>query len=122
MGIEWVVDPVSAWMPGYSSWTNSIIRAVEEAMKARESEIEQWLKDNHIWMNRTGLAEQGLQTKVFRDGLFIYVLMYFGETTFYSKYLELYMHGGIPTRFSVLGPALDYWGPILLEDIKKILE
>lgn len=122
MPIEWVVDPVTGWMPGYSAWTNQLIRAVEEAMKARESEIEQWLKDNHIWMNRTGLAEASLTTKVFRDGLFIYVLMYYGESIFYSRFLEKFMHSGPPTRFSVLGPALDYWGPVLLADVKGLVE
>lgn len=122
MGLEWVVDPVTAWMPGYSKWIGQLIRAVEDALKAREQEIEQWLKDNHIWQNRTGLAEQTLTAKVFRDGLFIFVLMYYGESVFYSRFLELYMHSGPPARFSLLGPALDFWGPIILQDIKRVVE
>jgi hypothetical protein len=122
IGIEWVTTPTEAWVPGFERWKNQLIRAIEEAMKAREDEITEWMKANHIWKNRTGLAEQGLNTRVFRDGLFVHIVMYYAENTFYSKFLELYMHSGRPDRFSLLGPALDYWSGILWDDIQEILK
>lgn len=120
--IEWVVSPVEGWLSGYSSWVNLIIRTIEEALKARESEIEQWLKDNHPFQNRTGLAEASLTAKVFRDGLFVHILMYYGVDIHWSWWLEGHMWRGDPWRFSVLTIALDYWGPVLLQDVRKILE
>lgn len=115
--LEWVVTPEQGWMPGYQKWASSLIDMVEAAMLARREEIELWLKNNHPWTNRTGIAEEGLFADVIRDGTFIIVVMGHDAITWYSRFLEKYMQGG---RFSVLLPALDYWSVILADDVRKM--
>ena len=122
IGIEWVTTPTEAWLPGFERWKNQLIRAIEEAMKAREDEITEWMKANAPWTDRTGLARRMLDTKVFRDGLFVHIVMYHGANVPHSWWLEGHMWRGNPWRFSVLGPALDYWSDILWDDIQEILK
>jgi hypothetical protein len=117
--IDWVIDPVTAWIPNYIRYTSDLIQAIEQAMKAREDEITQWLKDNAPWQDRTGLTRRLLETNVFRDGLFIYIIMHHG-TLRSAWFLEGRMWKGDPFRFSILAPALDYWGPIIYGDLVKI--
>lgn len=122
-GIEWISDPVSVWMPRYQAWMNNIILAIDTTLLARQAEIEAWMKANHVWRNRTTLAETNLFAIVVRDALIITMVMGQGSSVYYSRFLERFMQpiGAGRGRFSVLGPALDYWGPELLNDIRAIL-
>lgn len=122
-GIEWIEDPVSVWMPKYKLYVDQITEAIETTMVARREEITGWMKANHLWQNRTSIAEEGLFTDVMRDGLIIVITMGHGLPAYYSRFLERFMQpvGGGRGLYSVLGPALDYWGPILLDDVRKLL-
>jgi hypothetical protein len=111
-------DPVAVWIPNTQRWANSLVQMVFDVVSARAEEIKQWMKDNHVWKNRTHLAEEQLDTAVRRDGTLVTLYMYHGADVAYSRFLERYMQGG---RFSVLRPALDYWGSILLDDVRKKL-
>ena len=115
-------------MPNYERYaTRDIVEMVDAVLARRGDEIEQWMKDNHPWQNRTGLAEANLSVAMVRDGLRISLILYHPWTTvehrpggdkFYPVYLERYMAGG---AWGVLQDALDYWSPVLVEDIRKAL-
>lgn len=120
-GIEWVRDPVAVWIPGYNQWVQTLMDVAEGVIEMRAIEIEQWMKANHVWKNRTGLAEQSLFTALVRDAFRVTLIMGHGANVHYSRFLERYMHSGRGDRFSVLKPALDYWSPILLEDLRRSL-
>lgn len=116
--VEWMIDPVAAWMPGYMRWAQDITEVVEDVVAARADEIAAWMQANHVWKNRTGLAEMRLFTALVRDGTRVMLIMGQGADVPYSRFLERFTQGG---RFSILRPALDYWAPILLEDVRKAL-
>lgn len=116
--LEWVDDPVKVWMPRYEAWIEAIIAACTQVVQNRRPEIEEWMKQNHVWRNRTRIAEDYLFADVMVDGLYLIVTMGHGALVYYSRFLERYMQGG---RFSVLKPALDYWGATLVDDVRKLL-
>lgn len=118
--VVWVSgkDPVTLWVPAIERWSEQLVQAIFDALNARTDEIREWMKQNHVWKNRTYLAEELLGAQVRRDLFVVTLYMYHGWEVYYSKFLELYMQRG---RFSVLTPALDYWGSILLDDVRKVL-
>lgn len=118
-GVVVTRDPVSVWMPNYQIWVDAITQVVENVLLARQDEIEQWMKANHVWKNRTTLAEKQLFAKTVRGGLVVSMVMGHGWDVYYSRFLEKWMQGG---RFSVLLPALDYWGSVLLADVQRALK
>lgn len=84
-------------------------------MDKRAVEIEDWMKQNAPWTDRTGEARRTLRAEVVSAGGTISILVAY--SVYYGTALE-YDYGG---QYAVLGPALDYWWPILIEDIQKIM-
>lgn len=111
-------DPTSVWMPGYQTYITHLFQLVEDVLEKRREEIENWMKENHVWRNRTQLAQDSLFSKVVYDNLRFILIMGHGRNVPYSRFLERYMQQG---RFSVLRPALDYWSPVLLEDLRRAM-
>lgn len=87
-----------------------------EYMSSRASEIEAYMKRNHIWQNRTGRAERGLHVKVdstTRGGKNVVQLgLYHDSGTWYWRHLEY----GMDRRFSIIEPTQRYYGPKLLKE------
>lgn len=117
LSVIWVRDPVSAWVPGYTAWVASLRASVRPIIEGRMEEIDAWMKENAPWKDRTGNARRSLHTELeeMLEGYVLYFL--YSIPIFYSVYLE-YDHQG---RFSILEPALDHWGPILLNDLRSAL-
>lgn len=121
--IEWVVTPEQAWMENYQRWALGLADRIEAYLNSRREEIENWMKANHPWQNRTFIAEEGLFAQVLRDGAFIILTIGHDAITYYSRFLERFMSPVAPgiSKWSVLAPALDYWGPIIVADLRKML-
>ncbi len=116
-------EPTSVWVPNTQRWSEALAQAVYDVVKAREDEVREWMKNNHVWKNRTHLAEEELDAVVRRELFTVVLYMFQGWLVYYSRFLEGatpsgYMQGG---RFSVLRPAMDYWGAILLDDVRRKL-
>lgn len=118
MTIEWVKTPTDAWMPKYIDWTFRIPAAIAQAFEARREEIGAWMKAEAVWRDRTGAARRSLHAEVIQEGVLVMLVMQYTIPIFYSRYLETMQQG----RFSILSPALDYWAPILIEDVRKLLK
>lgn len=126
--VIWTTDPVTAWMPNFRNYVRDITEVVEDVVAARADEIRDWMKQNAIWQDRTGLARRELDTQLIRDGFSVILVMYQGANVFerrangdkwYAPYLEKWMQSG---RYGILAPALDHWGVILLDDIRRALK
>lgn len=119
-GVNWFTGrtPLDLWVHRYEQWTRDLVNLVFDLVAARADEIREWMKENHVWKNRTRLAEERLNTAVRRDVASVTLYMYHGADVPYSRFLERYMQAG---RFSVLRPALDYWGAVILADLRKAL-
>lgn len=115
--VQWVEDPVTVWMPRYFQWAQAIHNAVGNRIQARQNEIDQWMKDNAPFQDVTGLARSTLHTDL-TEYVYGYVLRFmYAAPVRYWVYLE-YDHQG---KFAILEPAVNYWGPIILDDIQAIL-
>lgn len=116
-GIIWETSPEAVFPRGVEEWLQSINEAVYQLMLFRAPQIEFWLKMNAPWQDKTGNARQSLYAAVHRTLLEITVIMAYGAAIDYSVYLEFSNAG----RYSILSPALDYWIPILWNDVKALL-
>lgn len=86
-------------------------------MRKRADEIENYMKQNHPWTNRTGRAERGLHTTVEDVAVGGQALVQIGlmhdEGTWYWRHLEY----GMGRRFAIIEPTQRIFGPKLLNEL-----
>lgn len=78
--------------------------------------IEAWMKQNAPWQDITANARQSLFADVV-DVANSAVVILMGHGVEYGTFLEL-AHGG---RYSILGPALDHFIPLIWRDVQNLL-
>lgn len=116
-GIIWETSPEAVFPRGVEEWLQSINEAVYQLMLFRAPQISSWMRLNASWQDRTGNARQSLYAEVERALFEITVWIAYGAAIDYAVYLE-FAHAG---KYSILSPALDYWIPILWNDVKALL-
>ncbi len=115
--MEWIADPVTVWVPGYLRWAREVHDAVGRRIQAHQDEIDGWMKANAPFQDITGTARASLHTDL-TEYLYGYVLHFmYASPIRYWVYLE-YDHQG---KFAILEPAVNYWGPIILDDLQAML-
>lgn len=122
MPYTWIVPPDHAWGRMTDAYMVRVFRAIATVMQRRQVDIELWMKENAWWTDRTGNARQGLACDLIVEALRIVLLLVIGRHPdggylSYGKYLEL-AHGG---KYAIVAPAVDYWGPIILSDVRALL-
>lgn len=115
MPLEWTISPERAFVPGYNAWQNKVRMALITAIQRRVPQIEQWMKANAPWRDLTGEARRRLwaQMFVYLEG----ILVIFDHDVIYGRRLEFEFSG----RYAIIGPTIDHWGPILMNDVVKVL-
>lgn len=118
MSFKWEVPPDLAFPQLVERYTRTIIVTGRRVANARAEEAEQWMKDNATWQDRTGAARAGLHVEV-REGPAVLAELVFahGDDVPYGVWLEL-AHGG---QNAIIAPAIDYWGPRLMQDVQRIV-
>lgn len=118
MSFRWEVPPDLAFPQLVERYTRTIITTGRRVAQSRANEAEQWMKDNAPWQDRTGAARAGLHVDV-REGPAVLAELVFahGDDVPYGVWLEL-AHGG---QNAIIAPAIDYWGPRLMQDIQRIV-
>jgi hypothetical protein len=116
VSFQWSVTPERA----FGDLTNAYIAAIRRGIRAladrRAPEIEAWMTSNAGWTDRTGNARQTLHTEVEQVSLdMVQIVLAHGVS--YGVYLEL-SHGA---AYSIISPALDYWGPQIWRDVQAML-
>lgn len=112
---RWEVTPEQAWGPGSDNYVHTIEDAIYRIARQRAPQIVQWMKTNAPWTDRTGRARATLHAEVEMLAAGAMISLLHGVP--YGEFLEL-AHG---SRFAILGPALDYWGPKIWEDINTLM-
>lgn len=118
MGFKWDVPPDAVFPQMAQQYTKFCALTGVRVAETRAPEAEQWMKQNHPWTNRTGAAEAGLHVDV-KDspGVLTEIVFSHDDSLDYPVYLEI-ANGG---KFAIIAPAVDYWGPILMRDIQRII-
>lgn len=114
MGIIWESRPEDAFREGYSEYGQRVRDAIIILLNNHKAEIQEWMQQNASWTDRTGAARRGLYvtTDIMADS----ILLILGYSVPYGIFLETKNTG----RYAILTPALDYWGPIIVQELQEI--
>lgn len=113
---EWSVTPQAAFSQLTQAYAQRIRQGVRQIAEQRAPQIEEWMKANHPWQNRTGAAEANLQAFVEEMALDI-VAIILENGVEYGMNLEL-IHAG---SLGILTPAVDQWGAVIWQDVRAML-
>jgi hypothetical protein len=92
---------------------NSKLQAV---LQYYAPEVENWMKTNAPWTDRTGNARNGLAARAYSEKNSHGIVLYYQVP--YGIWLEVRFNG----EYAIIGPALEYWGPIVMTGVKDMLE
>lgn len=118
MGFKWERSPTDVFPAMARQYTQAVFLTGRRVVEQRAPEAEQWMRANHPWTNRTGAAEAGLHVEVKESpGVLVEMVFSHDDNLDYPVYLETRFQG----KFAIIAPAIDYWGPILMRDIQRII-
>lgn len=124
MGIRWTRTPTQAFDPAVAIYVEAIRNGVLAIANRYAPEIEDWMKANGSWTDRTGNARQTLSTEVEEVSLdMVRIILAHGAE--YGIYLEGFTPEGRETqqggRFAIIAPALDLFAPRIWADVQAML-
>ena len=116
-GMVWRNPPSQAWPQMAQAYADAVERGIFAIAQRWAPEIEQWMKDNAPWTDRSGNARQGLYASpehIVREMVQIIV----AGGVEYQIYLELKNAGA----FAIINPAIDHFGPRIWQDVVRMLQ
>jgi len=114
--LRWEVTPNKAFPDLAFLYADAIEAELLKLMQRYAPVVENYMKQQAPWTDRTGLARQGMYTKVeYKPKQFI--RMDLDHRMWYGKYLE-YHHAG---RFAIVLPTRDYYGPRIINEARRRL-
>ena len=115
-GFQWIRPPGEAFGELTEAYVAAIHRGVLAIAKSYAPEIENWMKANAPWTDRTGNARQSLYTEV-NQVVNSMVELVLSHGMSYGVYLELCNQG----RWGIIDRAIDHWAPILWSEVVRML-
>lgn len=116
MSFQWTVTPERAFGDLTQAYIAAIRRGVRAIAQRRAPEIENYMKSEAPWTDRTAVARQTLSAEVEDAALDIVDILLTGGAE-YQIFLEL-ANGG---RWAIIAPSVDFWGPVVWADVQAIL-
>lgn len=113
---QWDITPERAFGDLTDAYIAAIRNGVRQIAAYYAPQIESWMKANASWTDRTGNARQTLSAEV-EDVSLDMVKIVLAHGVEYGVWLEI-AHAG---AYSILGPAIDYWGPQIWADVQTML-
>lgn len=113
-GIKWSLSPARLF-----EWLGDVRRrqietGVKRVAERNAAKIEEWMRSNAVWQDISGDARRELKAEVLEvTGRAAFILLRHG-TDYGGLYLETMQAG----RFSIIGPALDHFAPLLMRDLQ----
>lgn len=118
MGFQWTVPPTAVFPQMAQAYTQTIIVSGRRVAHARAAEAEEWMKANAPWQDQTGAARKGLYTEVREaPAILAEIIFSHGQDIDYGIWLETRFAG----RNAIIAPAIDFWGPKLMQDVQRIV-
>ena len=115
MPIIWESRPEDVFAAGYSAYAQKIRVAIIVLLEAHRADIQEWMQQNASWKDRTGAARRGLYVDV--SAMADSIVATLGYSVPYGIFLETKNTG----RYAILTPAIDYWTPIIIQELQGIL-
>lgn len=115
-GLRWQVHPAQAWPALALTYQQRIEAGIVAIAQRWAPEIENYMKSQAPWTDRTGNARQGLHTEVHHVvGSMVEIVLAHG--VHYGIWLEI-RHGG---AYAIVNPALDHFAPRIWADVRRML-
>jgi hypothetical protein len=114
-GFEWQKSPEDVWSEAYRQYMMAVNAGVEAIAMKWAPTIQNWMRDNAPWTDRTGNARQSLHTEVLN--LTNEIVLALAHGVEYGVQLEL----GFSGRYAIIGPALDEFYGKIWNDVKAML-
>lgn len=115
-GLRWQVHPATAWPALAVSYRARIEAGIVAIAQRWAPEIENYMKTQAPWTDRTGNARQGLHTEVNHVvGSMVEIVLSHGVS--YGIWLEI-RHAG---AYAIVNPALDHFAPRVWADVVRML-
>jgi hypothetical protein len=115
-GFRWDVPPEQAFPEMAQAYMSAIHMGVFSIIQRWAPEIENWMKQNAPWTDRTGNARQTLHTEI-DDVVNTMVKLTLAHGVNYGIFLELCNAG----RYAIVNPALDHFAPKIWSDVQRML-
>lgn len=91
-------------------------KAIKNIMQEEAEELEQYMKDNRPWTDRTGNARAGLKARLYDSGS-NYFEIALSHSVDYGIYLEFYMG----RRFAIIQPTILNKGPEVMKKFQDTM-
>ncbi len=115
-GFRWIVPPDRAWPALAANYRAAIERGIYAIAQRWKPEIENYMKANAPWTDRTTNARGGLHVDVEHTvGVMVEIILAHGVD--YGYWLEV-RYGG---RWAIVNPSIDYFGPRIWADVRRML-
>lgn len=115
---KWDVPPDVAFPQLMERYTRAIFVSGRRVAEQRAEDATAWMQENAPWEDRTGAARAGLHVDVLESpGVLAELVFSHDDSLDYPVWLEI-ANGG---RYAIIAPAVDYWGPKLMNDIQRIM-
>lgn len=115
-GFHWEVPPEQAFGELGEAYVSAIHQGIQAIAQRWAPEIENWMKQNAPWTDRTGNARQTLYTET-SEVVNEMVELILSHGVYYGIFLELCNAG----KYAIVGPALDHFAPKIWADVRRML-
>lgn len=115
ISFTWDIEPEQIYYNALV-WSDTLIAVIKQVLDRRALEVGLWMQANAPWTDRTGRARAFLTTDVV-EIMGQALVMNLRHGVSYGLYLETTQGG----KYAIIAPALDYWGPIIMQDVKSIV-
>ena len=116
MSSIWLSPPDEAFAALAQAYHEQVRAGITAIAQRNAPLIQNWMKANAPWTDRTGNARQTLYTEL--QGLLTdMVAIILAHGVEYGIYLEMSNAG----RYAIVGPALDEWGERLWQEVVSMM-
>lgn len=128
-GLVWRTPPMEAWPKGGEAYVRSVRAGIHGVCLRWAPEIENYMKSNAPWTDRTSNARQALHAKVEPPtpaAVVAEIELIMAHGMIYGSFLEGYdwRRGYTRTqqgdRFAIIEPTLDLYAPRVWADIRRL--
>jgi hypothetical protein len=125
MSFQWETTPDKAWGALAATYRAAIENAIKAIADRYAPEIEEYMKINAPWVDRTSNARQGLHTEV-EQAVGEFVTLWLKHRMTYGWYLEGINPATMEEmrnagRWAIINPALDVYAPRIWATIQETL-
>ena len=107
-GIRWYYNTLT---PRMAIFTTVMEEGVGEYMQRQTDDIEEYMKANAPWQDRTGMARDGLTAEYVEEGHKHMIYLY--HTVDYGIWLEIRWNG----RYAIIEPTVHEYSPAIMRNL-----